>query len=256
MKKKAAIIFIFIFIYPILVLADDYHWIKSPDPGGDMQLIPVDPKICKVYEENLRYFAKRNVPMSCNRPIAPHLKDRIKKVEWEDLDPDRYPALFRAMVTFHKYLPRTGESIIQRDLKYIRTDIANRVRVFRRAKLSLVGRIHVQAYSNEPEPYWIVQYGVNDISLTNPDKAFKCKSSRGGMESDLNLYIVSETKKELTKELWKLNRFSNEGQNLLIIDERLFVENINPEAWIELNEVGTELSDSDTVCLFKFKKSK
>jgi hypothetical protein len=257
MKKiSIAILFIFIFVFPILVLADDYRWIKSPYPDGDMQLIPVDPKICKVYEENLRYFAKRNVPMSCRRPIAPHLKDRIKEVEWEDINPDQYPDLFRAIVTYNKHLPKTSEDIILRDIKFIRSEVENKVRVFRRAKLQLTGRINVQAYSAEPEPYWIIQYGVNDISSNNLDKISKCKICRGGgIESDLNLYIVSETKKELTKGLPKLNHYTNEGQNLITIDGRLFVENIHPKAWIELNEVGTELADSCTVCIFKFKKT-
>ena len=78
-------------------MADDYRWIESPPPEGDQQLMPVDPKICKCYEKNLRYFARRNTPMSCERPVAPCLKNRIKKVEWEDLDPDQYPDLFRAI---------------------------------------------------------------------------------------------------------------------------------------------------------------
>jgi len=180
-------------------MADDYRWTESPDPAGDEQYIPVDPKICKLYEENLRYFAKRNTPMSCNRPIAPHLKDRIKQVEWEDLDPDRYPALLQAIATRNQYSPGTGEDIIQRDLKLIRANIANKVRVFRRAKLSLVGRTQDQAYSAAPEPYWIVQYGPNDISPNNPDSFYKCEPRRGdGKESPLKLYIVSETKHELT----------------------------------------------------------
>ncbi|HTY21758.1 MAG TPA: lysozyme inhibitor LprI family protein, partial [Desulfomonilaceae bacterium] len=125
---------------------DDYRWTGDLNPEGDWQYIPVDPEICKLYEKNLRYFAKRNTPMSCNRPIAPHLKDRIKEVEWEDLDPDKYPDLLRAIATFNDYLLDPGEDKIQRHLTYVRADIANKVRVFRRAKLSLVGRTQVQAY--------------------------------------------------------------------------------------------------------------
>jgi hypothetical protein len=240
-------------------MADDYRWIESPDPGGDQQIFPVDPEICKVYEENLRYFAKRNTPMSCNRPIAPHLKERIKEVEWEDLDPDQYPDLFRAIATFGAYSPGTGEDIIQRDLKFIRANIANKVRAFRRAKLSLVGRTQVQAYSADPEPYWIVQYGVNDISPNNPDSFFRCKPRRGdGKESDLQLYIVSGAKHALTKQLFVSvgRRPSTEGQHLIIIDNRLFVENIHSKARIELNEVDTAITGGDTVCMFQFKKSK
>lgn len=235
-----------VFIFSAAVsMADDYRWIESPDPAGDDQYIPVDPEICKCYEENLRYFAKRNTPMSCNRPIAPHLKDRIKEVEWEDLDPDRYPDLFRAIATSGQYQRGTGEDIIQRDLKSNRAAIANKVRVFRRAKLSLVGR----------EPYWIVQYGPNDISPDNPKEPWRCKPTRGGGEdSSLELYKVSEAKHELTSKLFSSR--GTEGQHLRIIDNRLFVENIHEKAEILLNEVDTAVGGGNTVCIFQFKKSK
>ena len=239
---------------------DDYRWDQSLDPAsapaGDPQLIPVDPKICKCYEENLRYFARRNTPMSCERPIAPHLKYRIKKVEWEDLDPGRYPDLFRAIITYHAYLPGTGEDVIQEDLKHIRSEIAKTVWVFRRAKLSLVGRIQPHASAADTEPYWIVQYGPNDISLSNPCEPWRCKPQRGdGIQSNLQLYIVSAAKHELTKELFSSTN-STEGQHLRLIDNRLFVENIRPGGWIALNEVDTGQAWGQTVCDFKFKKAK
>jgi hypothetical protein len=239
-------------------MADDYRWIESDNPDGDQQEMPVDPKICKVYEENLRYFAKRNTPMSCERPIAPCLKNRIKKVEWEDLDPDQYPNLFRAIATSGHYSPGTDEAIIERDVKNIRARIADKVWVFRRAKLSLVGRIQYQAYGADPEPYWIVQYGPNDISPDNPYEPWRCEPTRGGgggVESNLKLYIVSEARHELTKRLFS-RRISSMGQHLRIIDNRLFVENIHPDAWIDLNEVDTAFAWGATICSFEFKKSR
>lgn len=248
---------IVLMFFATFAMADDYRWIKIPDSEGE-QLIPIDPKICKLYEENLKYFAKQNTPMSCNRPIAPHLKDRIKEVEWEDLDPDRYPELFRAVVTLHKYLPGTGEDIIQRDLKFIREDIAKKIRVFRRAKLSLVGRICVYEPTATPEQYWIVQYGVNDVSPSNPKESYRCKPTRGGIDwdpSNLDLYVVSENKLELIGWFGTTLRPSSEGQFIRLIDGRLFVENINKKALIELNEVKVESAFTDTVCIFKFKKS-
>jgi hypothetical protein len=237
-------------------MADDYRWIESPPPEGDRQLMPVDPKICKCYEKNLRYFARRNTPMSCERPIAPCLKNRIKKVEWEDLDPDQYPDLFRS-IALQSFLRDTPEFIIERDLKGIRARISNNVWVFRRAKLSLVGRIRV--YENSaPEPYWIVQYGPNDISPNNPFAPWRCEPTRGGgggVESKLKLYIVSEARHELTGQLFS-RRTSTMGQHLRIIDNRLFVENIHPDAWIDLNEVDTAIAWGGTICSFEFNKSR
>jgi hypothetical protein len=239
-------------------MADDYRWIESDNPEGDQQEMPVDPKICRCYEKNLRYFARRNTAMSCERPIAPCLKNRIKKVEWEDLDPDQYPRLFRALTMHYRYLTGKSEDDIQRALKYARDDVANKIRVFRRARLSLVGRIQSQAYSAPPEAYWIVQYGPNDISPDNPRKAWRCKPRRGGgggVESRLELYIVSEAKHEFTKQLFS-RRISTMGQHLRIIDNRLFVENIHPDAWIDLNEVDTALAWGATICSFEFHKSR
>jgi uncharacterized protein YecT (DUF1311 family) len=236
---------------------DDYRWIEKPFEEDGEQYIKVDPKICRCYEENLRYFAKRNTPMSCERPIAPYLKDRIKKVEWEDLNPDDYPDLFRAVATRSRYQTGTAEDVIQRDLKSARRDVANKIWVFRRAKLSLAGYIRLHEYPAYPEPYWIVQYGINDISPNNPKDLWRCKPTRGGgKQSDLQLYVASETKQELTEELFvSLGRPSTKGQHLILIDNRLFVENIDQDGWIELDEIDTDLVAGHTTCIFQFKKS-
>ncbi len=76
--------------------------------------------------------------MSCSRPIAPHLKDRIKEVEWEDLDPDKCLLYFALLLLLAHTRPASEEDIMERDLKNIRAWIADKVWVFRRAKLSLV----------------------------------------------------------------------------------------------------------------------
>ncbi|MBI4961758.1 MAG: hypothetical protein HY913_00640 [Desulfomonile tiedjei] len=251
-----ALVFMF---FPALTTADDYRWDEAPFPEGDRQKYEPDPEICELYEENLRYFAKRNTPMSCERPIAPHLKDRIREVEWEDLDPDRYPDLFLAIATFGAFLSGTSEEIIQRDLKFIRAGIPNKVWVFRRAKLSLVGHIRYGEYGTA-EPYWIVQYGPNVISPNNPDDARRCKPTRGGLGgggySNLELYIVSQAKHEFTIPMSvKLGIPSYEGQHLIMIDNRLFVENIDSDATIELDEVNTDIAAAVAVCVFQFKKS-
>jgi hypothetical protein len=238
-----------------LSIADEYRWIKNDAEDDEHQIIPVDPKICKLYEENLQYFARKNTPLSCYRPIAPHLNDRIKEVEWEDLDPDRYPALFRSVVIEDRHLSKKGEDVIQESLKYDRENVAKKISVFRRAKLPpLIGRIRVSNHSAKPEPYWIVQYGPNDVSESNPRKASRCIPTRdGGRESSLHLYVVSETKQEVTKTLSYTRYPTREGQYLRLIDGRLFVENIRP-GWISLDEVEIETAFRDQVCNFRFKK--
>lgn len=260
MIRKAAIIFILIFLFPILVIGDEYRWIKVPNRDDEQHIIDVDSNICKLYEENLKYFAQKNIPMSCYRPIAPHLKNRIKEVEWEDLDPNKYPDLFRAIVVIYRYLDlqKKSEEEIQKSVKYNLAQVEKKIMVFRRAKLSLTGHIHVSDPGAAPEAYWIVQFGFNN-SHDNPDEFYRCTPTRGGIPSQLEytlrLYVVSEGKKEVTKSLSTIPHPSDEGQSLRLIDGRLFIENINQQAAIELNEVDTNMPLADTVCRFIFKKS-
>ena len=264
MIRKTAIIFIlkflFLFLFPILVLADEYRWIEVPNRDDEQHTIDVDPNICKLYEENLQYFARRNTLLSCYRPIAPHLKNRIKEVEWEDLDPNKYPDLFRAIVVKYRYLDlqKKSEEEIQKSVKYNLAQVEKKIMVFRRARLSLTGHIRVGNPGAAPEAYWIVQFGFNN-SQDNPDEFYRCTPTRGGipsqLERTLHLYVVSEAKKEVTKKLFTGPRPSTEGQSLRLIDGRLFIENINQQAAIELNEVNTNMPLADTVCRFIFKKS-
>jgi hypothetical protein len=105
--KIKSILFTFIFMIQvtITVQADDY--LLDPAPvyyQGTAHVEtqyekPVDPDVCKLYLKNLRFFAKQNAPMSCERPIAPQLQEQLRNVEWENLDPSKYPDLFQAMVT-------------------------------------------------------------------------------------------------------------------------------------------------------------
>lgn len=241
-----------------LSIADEYRWIKNTAEDDEHQIIPVDPKICKLYEENLQYFARKNTPLSCYRPIAPHLNDRIKEVEWEDLDPDRYPAIFRSVIVEDEYLAisKKGEDVIQESLKYARENVAKKISVFRRAnKLPpLIGRIRVSEPRAKPEPYWIVQYGPDDISESNPLKVYRCIPARdGGRQSSLHLYVVSEAKQEVAHPLYYTRYPTHEGQYLRMIDGRLFVENIRPGR-ISLDEVEIESAFRDRVCNFRFKK--
>lgn len=260
MIRKTATIFILIFLFPILVLADEYRWVEVPHRDEEQHVIDVDPNICKLYEENLQYFARKNIPMSCYRPIAPQLKNRIKEVEWEDLDPNKYPDLFRAIVVKNHYLDidKKGEEEIQKSVKYDLGQVEKKIMVFRRAKLSLTGHIRVSDPGAAPEAYWIVQFGFSN-SQDNPDKFYRCTPTRGGIPSQLeyklHLYIVSEAKKEVAKKLFTTTHPSTEGQSLRLIDGRLFIENINQWAAIELNEVDTNMPMADTVCRFIFKKS-
>ena len=85
-----------------LASADDYE--MDPSPGYVERYVQLDesaryPKDCALYLQNLRYFARRTVPLSCGQPIAPNLAKQIRVPQWENLDPDQYSDLFRELAS-------------------------------------------------------------------------------------------------------------------------------------------------------------
>lgn len=243
--------------YSAIAGSDDYRWVQYPQ-DKESQLIPVDPSICKLYEQNLRYFARKNIPMSCSRPIAPQFKSKIKDVDWEDLDPGKYPELLYAIVTKNRnYFIGKSEELIQRDLASIRREIKLGIYAFRRAKLSLAGRLTFGQPNSPIEPYWIVQYGVNRFSVTNPEEVFRCEPRRGGVHfaSTPDLYVVSADTMQLIGTIGVTRFPSSEGQHIKLINGKIFVENLFPSGRIELNQVDEAIPMTDTVCKFEFTKS-
>lgn len=85
--------------------ADDYRLDAKPQyTTGTAHTVmdfetPSDPDACEIYLRNIRYYARLNTPMSCERPIAPQYKANIQMVEWENLSPAEYPELFAAIIS-------------------------------------------------------------------------------------------------------------------------------------------------------------
>lgn len=175
-----------LFYIPCYGYADDYFQIKAPryiqgkaDTEGTLYTSASDPEVCRVFLKNLRYFARRNEPLSCGQPVAPMLTNNIKPVEWEDLDPDQYSKLLWDIVSdsrFH-YDDATKKKIF--------SDISERIRkklkLFRRAKLDIKG---IPYYRDDPssplanteQPFQIVELAENVIDSDNPRE---CESRRG-----------------------------------------------------------------------------
>ncbi len=265
----ALIAFVCLLTYTHLGWADNYTWVPRNAAEEEQRLLPVDPTICKVYEQNLRYFAQQNVPMSCERPIAPQFKDRIQAIEWENLDPARYPALFLAIAAKRNYLPPQQIEAAKKDpqawIASVKDDFATGINVFRRAMIEppLVGEVRrgKDGRSLPAAPFWIIQFGYNDMSPDNPDEFWRCKPKRGerlqySMSSSLHLYLASEDLSELLEKFSAdVTHPSSEGQHLRRIDGRLFIENIFGDDWISLSEIVTEPPLADAVCNFKFTKT-
>jgi len=246
-----------------LARADDYVLDPAPklETGTALALIdyerPEDPRVCGIYLENLRYFAQRNTPMSCERPIAPHLQDRIQKVEWENLDPDGYPELYRAVA-----LRFLGKDVSQGAMNKVSGEIRRGAYVFRRAKLDLIGYPGYEDHGGitpRPERFHIVQFGRNVIDPDNPDRLSRCTLQRGGpireAPGDLQLYVVRQDLKFVIGRLSEPHSTTT-GEHMRLINGRPYVETINTRGNIELMQIRLALPVMlEPVCFFWFKKS-
>ena len=256
---------LFIWTLPVCaqVRADDYYLDLHPmqsfgNQGQEPFNEPSDPKVCELYLQNLRYFAKRKVAMSCERPIAPHLQDRIKKIVWHRLDPNRHPELFRAVVAaLHNwhYAPPKDE---QEAIAWYANEVTTSAYVFRRATARLdrsTGPSAETAGGKRSVQY--VQYGPNRTDPNNPRPAFRCKPRRGGpasdIASDLPLYLASDDLKSIRERVLNI-RNGGSGEAVRLIDKRPYVETADPEGHITLFEIADQdPSVLEPVCRFVFE---
>ncbi len=213
-----------------------------------------DPRVCNAYLANLRYYATRNTPMSCERPIAPHLKNVITELEWDNLDPLKYDDLFRSVIALASF----GQDTTQTAFDWRAQQLRKGETVFRRAKLSLSGYFDNGNHSPkaEVERFEIVQYGINVVDTNNPAEVWRCKPRRGGPPYDrgyLNLYLVSEDLKKLYGRLSDYMRNGNTGHHLRLISGRPYVEQVLSNGNSVLMQVRTAFPIGlESVCMYLF----
>ena len=242
-----------------------------------------DPTVCQTYLKNLRHFAQQNVPMSCERPIAPDYRDRIRHVEMEDLDPHRHPKLFNALTKyFHNgkipiHVPKDAPDEVKIKImnswiyetppeptgpnEYGLHMLQEKTFVFRRAKLDLKGYpTRPSDYGvpkPKPETIHIIQFGYNIFDTKHPNWN-TCQPVRGsegvGYDSDIRFYIVGADLEELIRPLEKFGGSS--GEYLLSIDGRPYVETMYSRGHINLLQISLDAPVVlEPVCLFLFTKS-
>ena len=270
--------------------ADDYALARFPQVGVkrlDEMTMPLakmqDPTVCQTYLKNLRHFAQQNVPMSCERPIAPDYRDRIRHVEMEDLDPHRHPKLFNALTKyFHNgkipiHVPKDAPDEVKIKImnswiyetppeptgpnEYGLHMLQEKTFVFRRAKLDLKGYpTRPSDYGvpkPKPETIHIIQFGYNIFDTKHPNWN-TCQPVRGsegvGYDSDIRFYIVGADLEELIRPLEKFGGSS--GEYLLSIDGRPYVETMYSRGHINLLQISLDAPVVlEPVCLFLFTKS-
>ncbi|HTT08476.1 MAG TPA: hypothetical protein VMH34_06760 [Gammaproteobacteria bacterium] len=270
MKNNLSRVPLLAFVSPLLVsmavYADDY--LLDPAPvyyQGTAHVEtpyekPTDSGVCELYLENLRYFAKQNIPMSCDRPIAPHLKKKIHDVAWENLDPARYPDLFNAVVA--ATFPPSGGGV-----KRWSEEVKKGVAVFRRAKLQLKGYptfMGTSGVGTSPPPrpiaFNIVQFGINHNDPNSPDPVWRCYPIRGKKEghepTDLRFFIVTEDLTKMYDQLRDINT-GHTGDYIKIINTHPYVESSYTDTAniqeIQLSEIQTKFPvHLEPVCLYRF----
>jgi hypothetical protein len=243
--------------------ADDYALDPAPIARHGRYEQPFesaqDPNVCSIYLQNLQYFAHRKLPMSCGQPIAPTLTAKIKPVEWEDLDPDQYPDLFKAVVADYEH-GSNGES----RLAGARKAVTKKAYVFRRAKLDLSKSPLARRRLGDPPAaqFQIVQFGI-DITDPNspPDQWGHCEPKQGRSSSRgpvwTPIYRVSADLQRLYGGL--IGLINGSVRALWIVNDNVYAESYYPGgADVELSElrVNSPLNvDWNPVCRFHYTRS-
>lgn len=213
-----------------------------------------DPNVCSLYLKNLQYFARRDIPMSCGQPIAPGLEKDIQKVEWEDLNPDQYPDLFKETVKQFDY----GREPTEQVLAKVRDLVRNKRNVFRRARLDLKGypSFEYAHGSNLPKSKFIlIQYGMNVTDPLNPDPSWRCEIQQGRKMKDgeyVRFFIATD---DLHKLYWNsIAVINGSGQNLWLINNYPYSEWYDEEGTVRFSEFRLEAPiHFEPVCLYHYK---
>jgi len=246
-----------------VAFADEYRLDPAPTFEQGTALVPMayaksdDPAVCRIYLENLRYYARRNTAMSCERPIAPHLSGTIADVEWENLDPVVHKELFQSVIALASF----GKDATHAALSWRTDELRKGVSVFRRARLSLSGYFDNGNNSPKavPDGFQIVQYGINTLDPRNPASNWRCKPRRGGPTSDhsyLKLYLVSADLKHVHSPLNDYAQGGNTGQYLRLVNGRPHVEQVLPNGNSVLMQLRTAFPIGlESVCLYLFRRS-
>jgi hypothetical protein len=262
------------FVMPLLadfVSAGDYVLAPLPeaypdrsDFEGELSEPLKDPKACALYLQNLRYFAKQNLPMSCGQPVAPSLLSKIKPVEWENLDPDTYPELFKQLArkVFSSGHSEEKDFPSETNLSPLRERVRRGVMVFRRAKLELKGDIALPPLHKPVQRvFQVVQFGFSVTDPVNPEPAWRCAQHAARImpmdhEYSLQFFEASEDLRESYGDMSDLQQgFANSSySNLLLINDRAYGELYDAKGTVLLSEVRSNAFVR--ACLFRYKTSR
>ena len=217
-------------------------------PGEERKGIkpPDEPGLCEVYLRNIQYLSHRGTLRVRSESVAPDLNDRIQVLAWEDIDPDKYSALFNEAVSIAKYGGSRPAS--EAILANVRRLINERHWVFRRIREPITGKVDGTntvngVYRQLPVPsnpiqHYFVQVGVNPDQNPNDDVA------KNWLQVPTSMDMVFSG---LSPEYWSFI-----GGSMVRINERIYLVGINNSGDVELQEMLTDYpTQVETVCYFQ-----
>lgn len=246
---------------------DDYWLDANPEysQGSAHELTPFepasDPESCNVYLKNLKYFAEKNEPMSCETPVWRNLKESIQHVQWEDLDPNSNKELFKLLVAKNRFVPADKE-VDPKDVNWQHELVNKREFIFRRAKIELKGTPTFDGEYGSPKAlqevlFFIVQYGDNEY-VDSPRQQFACKPQRGGPAVTIQsapYFLVTQDLHRIYGGVYSMA----DGaffQDWFVINGRRYMEEKESNGDIRLSELLTKPTVIlEPACLFHFHEA-
>jgi hypothetical protein len=183
-------------------------------PGEGSEIKPSDPSICRLWGQNLNYFARKNRALSCARPIAPKLSTQLSRPDWKILKPRDSIDLIRRLDAI-LFLDRRSQSQPV-DEKLWREGLDKTIAAgdidLRIADIDLVGSDH---------PERVIRYFSNE-----------CRPVRGGapLGERLGEYFVSNERMTVIMRL----SVAQGAADLLLYRGKLYAELVDEfgNAWV------------------------
>lgn len=200
--------------------------------------------------------------MSCGQPIAPMLEQQIQPMEWESLDPDKYPYMFSSLIKRKHFIKGDlPQPLLDRYLDNVKK---GRI-VFRRLSAGLRGFPSSKEKDSgalQEQEFSIIQFGDN-ISNLDLDSAHGCSNKLGRIMSSysdqdaLDMYVVPKDIGHASFLYFQLFDWrGRSGQNLWRIHGRIYGEFYDEKGDVQLSELRVSYPiHLEPVCLYHYKKS-
>ena len=162
--------------------ADSYERVITPVDGRNMPYGgPRDATLCGNFGKVLNFYAAKNQPLTCERPIPPQMQD-FQRPQWQSLNPLEHIDLLRKL---DRYLFYDGKGVLGPKREFIEQEwraLVGRNYKQHRIKLSLA-KVDL---NSDGEPENILKF----------ESRFPCNPTRGKPDSEpggVHYFVMDET---------------------------------------------------------------